>query len=403
MSDATTTDLLQAPVPDTAQQWEELVEEAYAISFLPELPPPADDEGDGSIADRLLSGPVKIAEQVVESAANVFDLTIGNAGTRPTPKPFRVIDEGPQRKLIRYEPRGLRTKAPILLVPPLAAPVQCFDLRPGLSMVDYLTRLGHATYVLDYGPIHFANRELGLEHWIDEVIPTATRVAAEDAGEDVHSVGWCLGGIMASLTAAAHPELPARTLTMVASPFDFDHVGLLDPIRKIGEYTGGAILSSMFRLLGGVPAPLVSAGFRLTAIDRSIRKPAFVARNLANREALVHMRAVDHYMANMLAYPGRSIGQMYRAFFFDGQLKRGVVEIGGRDINLRDVRLPVLAIGGKGDVLAPIPAVRHAGELLGGAKEVRLEDAPGGHLGVLTGMSAPHNTWQLIRDFTAAH
>jgi len=403
VSEPSGTQLIEAPSAKAAVQWEELVDEAYAVSFLPELPPRRPDEHDGGVADRLLSGPVKLAEQMVESAANIFDLTVGSAGTKPAPKPFRVIDEGPQRKLIRYEPRGLRTKGSILLIPPLAAPVQCFDLRPGLSMVDYLTRLDYATYVVDYGPIAYADRTLGLEHWIDEVIPKAIRFAAEDAGEEVHTAGWCLGGIMAAITAAAHPDLPARSMTLVASPFDFDHVGLLDPIRKIGEYTGGAILSSMFRVLGGVPAPLVSAGFRLTAIDRSIRKPAFVARNLANREALVHMRAVDRYMSNMLAYPGRSIGQMYRAFFFDGQLKRGVVDIGGRPIDLREVKLPVMAIGGKGDVLAPIPAVRHVGSLLTGAKEVRLEDAPGGHLGVLTGMSAPENTWQLMRDFVAAH
>jgi polyhydroxyalkanoate synthase len=396
-------ELVESPAADAAGLWEELVDEAYAVSFLPELPPPADDDGEGSIADRLLSGPVKLAERAIESAANVYDLTIGGAGATPMAKPFRVIDEGPQRKLVRYEPRGLKTRGSILLVPPLAAPVSCFDLRPGLSLVDYLTRLDYTTYVVDYGPIGFADRDLGLEHWIDEVIPTATKRAAEDAGEEVHTAGWCLGGIMASLTAAAHPELPTRSLTMVASPFDFDHVGLLDPIRKIGEYTGGAILSSLFRLLGGVPAPLVSAGFRLTAIDRSIRKPAFVARNLANREALVHMRAVDRYMSHMLAYPGRSIGQMYRAFFFDGQLKKGVVEIGGREIDLREVRMPVLAIGGRGDVLAPIPAVHHVGDLLSGASEVRLESAPGGHLGVLTGMSSPNNTWQMLRDFAAGH
>jgi polyhydroxyalkanoate synthase len=94
---------------------------------------------------------------------------------------------------------------------------------------------------------------------------------------------------------------------------------------------------------------------------------------------------------------------MYRAFFFDGQLKKGIVEIGGRPIDLRDVKLPVLAVGGRGDVLAPIPAVHHVGSLLSGAEEVRLESAPGGHLGVLTGMSSPGSTWRMLREFATAH
>ncbi len=389
--------LLAEPREDeqAAEVWEGLVDEAYAVGFLPEAPPPVEEPDHGSIATRLLSKPVELASHAVEAAANVYDLTLGSAGTSPSPKPFRVIDQGPQRTLIRYAPRGLRTKGSVLLIPPLAGPVSCFDLRPGLSMVDYLTRLDYTTYVVDYGAIAYADRDLGLEHWIDEVIPTATRTAAEDAGEEVHSVGWCLGGIMGILAAAADPELPSSSLTMIASPFDFDHVGLLGPIRKIGEYTDGAILSALFKLLGGVPAPLVSTAFRLTAADRQIKKPIFVARNLANREALVHMRAVDRYMSSMLAYPGRSIGQMYLA---DGR-----VEIGGRTIDLRRTKVPVLTIGGKGDVLAPIPAVHHIGSLLDDSPEVRLETAPGGHLGVLTGMGAPDTTWQMMRDFIATH
>jgi polyhydroxyalkanoate synthase len=37
--------------------------------------------------------------------------------------------------------------------------------------------------------------------------------------------------------------------------------------------------------------------------------------------------------------------------------------------------------------------------LLPNAPEVRVETAPGGHLGVLTGRSAPKTTWALIDDF----
>ena len=63
----------------------------------------------------------------------------------------------------------------------------------------------------------------------------------------------------------------------------------------------------------------------------------------------------------------------------------------------------MLSVAGSSDVLAPREAVHHVGELLPNASEVRLETAPGGHLGVLTGRSAPQTTWAHLDAFLAGH
>lgn len=60
-------------------------------------------------------------------------------------------------------------------------------------------------------------------------------------------------------------------------------------------------------------------------------------------------------------------------------------------------------MAGSADVLAPAAAVHHVGGLLPNAAEVRIETAPGGHLGVLTGRSARSTTWQHLDDFLAEH
>ncbi len=54
-------------------------------------------------------------------------------------------------------------------------------------------------------------------------------------------------------------------------------------------------------------------------------------------------------------------------------------------------------------MLAPAAAVHHVGELLPNAAAVRLETAPGGHLGVLTGRSALATTWEYLDEFLAGH
>src|SRR5207244_9731101 len=79
----------------------------------------------------------------------------------------------------------------------------------------------------------------------------------------------------------------------------------------------------------------------------------------------------------------------------------GTLALGNNSIDLANVDVPVLAVAGKTDVLAPVDAVRHVGSLLPNAPDVRIETAPGGHLGVLTGRSAVRSTWIFLDEFLA--
>jgi polyhydroxyalkanoate synthase len=316
------------------------------------------------------------------------------------------VAEGPQRTVRRYEPHGVERpsqRTPVLLVPPLAAPATCFDLRRGNSMVEHLTALGYPTYLVDYGPIGFDDRSLGLEHWVDEVLPSAAGAVLWDADADyVHVVGWCLGGIMA-LLSVADERIPAASVSLIASPFDFAQVRLMRPVRQIADLTSGAIGTALYRALGGAPATLVGAGFRLTSIDRYLTRPLVLASRLDDADFLAQDEAVERLMRSMLAYPGRTFGQLYHRFFRVNELSGGRLRLTYREIDVRNVRAPVLAVAGVADVLAPRAAVHHVGSLLRGAPDVRLETAPGGHLGVLTGRSAEATTWRYVDEFMLEH
>jgi poly[(R)-3-hydroxyalkanoate] polymerase subunit PhaC len=343
---------------------------------------------------------------IVDSAANLFDMLpiVGGGVADLTRVPSSVIDEGPQRRVHRYRGprRHDRWRNPVLLVTPLAAPPSCFDLRRGCSLVEHLTALGYPTYLVDYGPIAFSDRQLGLEHWVDDVIPKAIAAVSEDSGEAVQVVGWSLGGIMALLGVASR-RMPVRSVTLIGSPFDFEQVELMAPIRQLADLTGGRLVTALYRALGGAPAPLVSIGFQLTAIDRRIKKPLTIARHIDDRDYLAQVEAVDDYMAHMLAYPGRTFGQLYHQFFRVNELAGGTLRLSDREIRLEEVEVPVLSIAGTSDVLAPVAAVHHVGKLLKRAPEVRLETAPGGHLGVLTGRGARDTTWRYLAEFLNAH
>jgi polyhydroxyalkanoate synthase len=342
---------------------------------------------------------------MASAAANLFDAAVRGGVADLRRVPAALIDHGPQRNVYRYLPPERRTPRglPVLLVPPLAAPALCFDLRRGCSLAEHLVLAGRETYLVDYGAIEFGDRALGLEHWIEDVIPGAVRAVSEDAGGvPVRVVGWCLGGIMALLAHAGDPQLPIDSMALVASPWDFERVPMMAPLRPIAAVTRGQGVTQLYRLLGGAPAPLVRGGYQLAGIDKYLMKPWTIATHLDDRDLLAQIEAVDAFMARMHAYPGRTFGQLYHRLFRTNDLADGRLELSRRTIDLADATVPLLAVAGAGDGIAPVAACHHLGDLVPGARSVRLETAPGGHLGVLTGRAARATTWRLIDDLLDA-
>ena len=252
----------------------------------------------------------------------------------------------------------------------------------------------------------FANRGLGMEHWVDEVVPQAIEEVSRHAGgRPVHVVGWSLGGIFALLAAADRPDLPIASLTSVGAPVDVSQVPLVAPFRPFlgiaGERAG--LVTHAYRLLGGAPKPLVRRAFQLSSFNKLVTKPIAVAAKLDDADFLAQVEAVDRFTANMIAYPGRTFGQLYHRLLKGNQLATGTVTMDDREISLADMTVPVLAFGGAGDGIAPVECVRPIVDLLTGVDDLRFEIVPGGHLGMLTGRAARRTTWRILDEWIDAH
>ncbi|MFC4853620.1 alpha/beta hydrolase [Actinophytocola glycyrrhizae] len=339
------------------------------------------------------------------ASANVVDMVLrgGVADLRPMPRV--LIDKGPNRSVYRFVAHDrLLGGEPVLLVPPLAVPAYCFDLRRGCSLAEHLVDAGRRLYLVDYGSVRFSDRGLGLEHWIDEVLPRTIRAVSRDAGgAPVHVVAWCLGGILSLLTHADRADLPIASIATVAAPIDMTAIPLVAPIKPLVDVTNGWILTPVYRALGGAPRALVKRVFQLSAIDKVVTKPYAILSHLDDRDFLAQIEAVDRFTDNMIAYPGRTFGQMYHRFFRSNDLSNGEVDFGGRRISLHEVKVPVLVVAGEGDSIAPERAVRRLVDVLDNAAQVRFEVAPGGHLGVLAGRRARSTTWARLDEFLGDH
>jgi polyhydroxyalkanoate synthase len=341
-------------------------------------------------------------DQVVSAASNVAHKVLygGLADLRPMPR--TLIDEGPLREVYHYRPApGVKPSGdPVLLVMPLAAPSSCYDLRRGCSLVEHLVGEGRPTYLVEYGEVSFKDRNLGFEHWIDDVLPSAIdAVHQHTQGRPVHLVAWSLGGIFSLLTVAAHPKVPVASITTLGSPWDVSKVPAIAPLRPLLNANlpdALKVVTKGYQLMGGAPKPLVRWAFQMSAVDKVITKPLVKIQHLDDTEFLAQLEAVDAFGRNMIAYPGRTFGQLYHRVVRNNELKTGRLVTDERTIDVREVKVPVMVMGGESDGIAPIAAVRPIVAMLKGSPAVRWESVPGGHLGMVTGRAARRTTWPLI-------
>lgn len=345
-------------------------------------------------------------EDVIERVRTLYRHLVGGGLADLARTPSEVVHDEPHITVLHYLPEVAADPEalPALLVPPVNTASSTMDLRRGNSLAEHLMQQGRPTYLVDYGEISTRQHaDLDLAFWLDEVLPTAIReVSQANGGRDVHLVGWCLGGILATFTASEHPDLPIASVAMVASPWDFTALGKFEPIRLLGKVTGGKVEHTVFRVMGGVPGKVNTLAFKFADPVRLAKKPYFLVKKSGDPEILAQIEAVDAMMDAMEAYPGRTIRQIYENFVRTSNLREGRMALReGRMVTLDGIGVPVLNIAGTADnIFAPKAATDHIATLIPAA-QVTLREAPGGHMGVLTGPRAATTTWPMIDEFLA--
>ena len=314
--------------------------------------------------------------------------------------PAEVLYDHPHRQLRRYRRESPATAPrPVLLVPPLAVSTACFDLRPGQSLAGHLLEQGHETYVIDYGEITFADRAMGFEDWVDDILPTAiTHVSAAHGGARVDVVAWSLGGTLGLLTAAAHPRLPIGSITAFGTPLDYRLIPAIQPLVVADRLLGTRAVISVTAAMGGVPRHLVRAGYRAMAPKRELTKAWFLARNLHDAETLARTAAVDDFVDTMPGYPGRAYHQIHSRLMTRNELANGAVLLrDNRQVRLADIRARVLFVGSRTDNIATGEAVQAGVRVVRGARYVAADGLS--HLGLVAGVDAHVKSWPALDHF----
>lgn len=316
--------------------------------------------------------------------------------------PHDVVYRRDKLEVRRYHhaDRSIRPRhgLPVLLIPPLMVKPFIFDLMPERSLVKFLLDRGFDVFLVDFGEPDQADALVSLDDYVLDWIPTAVRqVRAASGRRELSLLGYCMGGLFALMYLGVTADPHVRNVVTVGAPLDASKMGLFAWAARVA----GGQVEFLSRRIGNVPGGLSSAVFRLLSPARHVTRYADLFMNLWNREYMNGFDAMNQWVRQFIDYPQIAFQQFVRDFMQHNRLVRGKMRFGGRTANLRRVRANLLVLAGKTDQIAPAAAVRAQLDAVS-STDLTYRVAPGGHMGVLAGQSAPRHAWLPIAEWLAA-
>ena len=123
------------------------------------------------------------------------------------PTPRQEIYRKNKSRLYRYESRR-KYRTPLLFVPNLGiSRPYIFDLLPGGSFVEHMTREGFDFYLLDWGIFGPEDNSLTLEDCVMRILPRMVRKVLETSGvQELSMLGYCMGAPLSACFIATQPD-----------------------------------------------------------------------------------------------------------------------------------------------------------------------------------------------------
>ena len=323
---------------------------------------------------------------------------MGRSRTGATSKD--VVWASDRAELWRYHGGPIRYDPPVVFVHSLVSRSYILDLRPGSSTVEYLVNDGFDVYMLDWGVPDERDADNDFGTYVDEYLPPALEAVLEtsETGE-VTLAGYCLGGLIAALYAAAYKDKRVRNLIMLATPVDFSQMGAMVAAVRDGRLDTDELLDET----GNVPADALYSGFYMQAPTKEIAGYATLLENLWNNEFVDAYQSMAQWSRDHVPMPGALTRQIVDDLIRRNVLMTGSWELGGRKIKLDKAPGNILSAVAEKDNVVPFSAVAPVMDLIGAPKKREQMLLTGGHVTFGAGSHAFKRTVPALSRWISEH
>jgi polyhydroxyalkanoate synthase subunit PhaC len=291
--------------------------------------------------------------------------------------PGRVVFRNHLIELIQYAPQSKTVfKEPILMLPAWIMKYYILDLSPENSLVNWLVGQGHTVFMVSWRNPDAGDRDLGLDDYYRQGAMAAIDfICAHMPHVGIHLMGYCLGGTLATLTAAAMAndgDQRLQSLTLLASQADFTEAGELLLFITESEV---AFLKNMMWDKGYLDGKQMAGTFQMLHSNELIWSRMVHDRMNDERRGVIDLLA---WNADATRLPYKMHSEYLEKLFLHNDFVAGRFTVEGRPVSPEDIKLPIFAVSTEQDHVAPWRSV-HKIHLITSCEDLTFILTSGGH------------------------
>ena len=351
----------------------------------------------------LINGAINLLEDIERTTTNKppAHMQRYRVGVDVACTPGKIVMRNRLAELIQYAPTTDTVRPePILIVPAWIMKYYILDLSPHNSLIRHLVSQGYTVFCLSWKNPGLPERDLELDDYLTLGLYSAIKAIHQIVPEQkIHATGYCLGGTLLAIAAAAMAKGKddcLQSVTLFTTQTDFRESGELALFIDENEVS---LLEAQMEETGFLSAGQMAGAFQMLRSNDLMWSRVINEYLMGERAPVTDLMA---WNADTTRMPARMHGRYLRELFLNNALSEGRYRVHDEPITLFNISKPIFCVATTADHVAPWQSVYKLHYLT--PAEITFVLTTGGHnAGIVNSPERTDRSYRILKRPAGGH